>query len=97
MIIEEVRNWLSENRYSIRSKGIEIEIHIIENVSNESLRIDFSSIKSLGRVVLWLSQDCNFEVISVDSEDIVFSKNLVIKSMGDWEQTFKEFIEAFLA
>ena len=61
-----------------RLRNIDLPVEEVVNSQgdNPSRRFDIEGNKSLGRIVLWNSNEWEFEVISIESGELVFWKSL---------------------
>lgn len=63
------------------------------DIPNRSIRFDAMNELNLGRVVMWDSGDINFEILSIESMDTVYSDNLSISNIDDLIDSINKFFE----
>ena len=64
-----------------------------KDIPNRSMKFDAMNELNLGRVVLWESGDMNFEILSIDSMDTVYTDNLSVSSESELIESITKFFE----
>jgi len=73
--------------------GIDHETTFPTEGPKPSRLIDAQSAKSLGRISVWLSDEWDFEVLDIDSEQSVFAAHLDHPTDEQLSDTFEEWLE----
>ena len=59
---------------------------------NSAMRLDFETMKLLGRVTVWESGHCDMEVIDVESGDFVFYEHHKFSDEIEFHRTFPKLV-----
>jgi hypothetical protein len=63
-----------------------------EPTDNSAMRLDFETMKLLGRVTVWESGECDMEIVNIDSGEYVFREHHQFNNEMEFHRTFPRFV-----
>lgn len=94
-MIEKLQQLLDNNTFykNLSTATIDNTSSSPKDIPNRSMRFDAMNELNLGRVVLWESGDMNFEILSIDSMNTVYTDNLSVSSESELIESITKFFE----
>jgi hypothetical protein len=86
--------WANSKITELTSYGFEGRLTIGEDCSNRSARLDIDTENSVARITFWNSGDVDLEVIDVDLERTIYSKQSHIAEAISLDREFHDFFAA---
>jgi hypothetical protein len=71
---------------------LKYELTYCEPSDNSAMRLDFESLRLLGRVTIWESGHCEMEVIDIISSENVFYEHHQFTSEREFHKTFPKLV-----
>ena len=77
-----------------RFNSYEIEYNLVywEPTSKSAMYLEFENEVHIGRVTVWVSGECEMEVLEVESGITVFQKSCIFKDEGEFHQGYPEVV-----
>lgn len=79
-----------ESRFA--AYGLQYALTYCEPSDNSAMRLDFETMKLLGRVTVWESGHCDMEVLSIDNGECVFYEHHQFISELEFHRTLPKLV-----
>ena len=86
-------HWFNKKRISWLQRGIEATVTLPAiNSDSNSVRIDFDSRDSIGRITVWESGECDLEILLVSSEETILWKHHQFSDVIVADEILRDFV-----
>ena len=87
-------DWASEKRDELARNGFKTTLVVSDESSNPSARLDIDSETAVARITAWNSGDVDLEVINIEDETTIYSKQLSLSGAALFDCEFRDFFFA---
>ncbi len=77
--------------------GVSVIIKRSAPSDNNSTRADFDTSNGIGKITLWESGDCDFELLDVNTEKTILWENQMIHSTDKLDEAINIFIDKLIS
>ncbi len=87
--------WLINNMGLLEKKEIKIaeQVRSPDNIESPFFRVDLENLLRIARFCLWISGECDIEVLDVESEKYILWEHYEIVNYDDIEYAFFKILE----
>jgi hypothetical protein len=83
--------WGSQIKIKLAQRGFDVTLTSSDKSSNSSARLDVDTANAIARITFWSSGNVDLEAINIASEEVIYSKQLMLSSPIQFDAEFHDF------
>ena len=87
-------DWANGKRDELTRNDFKVALVVSDESSNPSARLDVDSETAVARITAWNSGDIDLEVIDIEEEVTIYSKQLSLSGAVQFDSEFRDFFAA---